>query len=1055
MHSPKGCFVFTFPKIVLLGFVFLSSVWAQTGAIAPLPPHLRLPSISPALKSRKVPSSLSGPVDVVVRLSDPPLAAVAGNKRTGWRMTPAQQRAYVQQLQQKQSALMNQISGLGGTRLASTTKAYNALVVSIDSARLGSLKGLGGVASVRGVVNYRTALSEVVPYIGASALHAAGLTGTGIRVAVLDSGIDYTHRNLGGAGTIAAYRAAYGAGASSSQNKTRDGLFPTAKVIAGYDFVGEVWPDGPLAPDPDPIDLAGHGTHVADIIAGKSADGTHKGVAFEASLLAVKVCSAVGLTVPCSGIASLRGMDFALDPNGDDDLSDAVDVINLSLGSDFGQREDDLTEMTRIATLLGVVVVAAAGNGTDIPYVLGSPSSSPSVISVAQTQVPSALNYGLLINTPPVIAGIYRNTQDVEWAPIGTGFTNAEVVFVGRGCPAGSIEDGSPADPYLANPAGKVALIDRGACNASLKVDRAAKAGAIGVLIGMVAPGDAVGFSRAGGDTFVPTLVLTQATANLIKARLSASQSVRVTVNPSTTTPLVGGTVSTSSRGPGYSYGTIKPDIGAPGASISAQVGTGTGETAFGGTSGATPVVAGSAALLMQACPTCTPLEIKARLMNTADINVFTNPALNPGGLAPVTRVGAGEVRVNAAVQTKTEAWDAGDPESVSLSFGGFRLDTTRTLQKKVLVRNLSPSPRTYRISTDYRSAAKNTGAVVFSAPSSIAVPAQGSATFIVNLTVTAALLPSWNITGGGDTGNGALLDALEFDGFITISDQTDTIHVPWQILPHKAARLQSSANTLALASGLATLTLSNVAGGATSAFNVFSLTGTSPQYPSSALPKRGDLYAVIDLRATGTRLVNFGQNNLGIQFAINTWNEVTHPSAPAEFDIFIDTDGDGLRDVDVYTIDEGFFTTGEFIPTGRSLVVVQRFDPKTGDAVGAATPVALTDSDFNTTNIILSVPLAALNITPATKITYDVYVFDNYYTGFPTDAIENIVYTPGLPKFAAAPSSGSLAPGGSAAVTVFSPPGGAAASPSQSGLLILYRDALSGQEASIVPVTP
>jgi len=81
--------------------------------------------------------------------------------------------------------------------------------------------------------------------------------------------------------------------------------------------------------DPNPIDLEGHGTHVADIIGGKSVDGTHKGMAPGAKLYGVKVCSAVASS--CNGIALLKGMDFAIDPNGDGDVSDAVDVVNMSL----------------------------------------------------------------------------------------------------------------------------------------------------------------------------------------------------------------------------------------------------------------------------------------------------------------------------------------------------------------------------------------------------------------------------------------------------------------------------------------------------------------------------------------------------------------------------------------------------------------------------------------------------------------------------------------------------------------------------------------------------
>src|SRR5262249_16771359 len=158
-------------------------------------------------------------------------------------------------------------------------------------------------------------------------------------------------RFFGGPGTAAAYQAAYGTSTADPKNTTTDGLFPTAKVIGGFDFVGEKWPNGPLASDPDPIDCgpsviptpspARHATHVAAIIAGN--DGaSQKGVAPGASLYAVKVCSAVSSS--CSGIALLEGIEFALDPNGDGDISDAVDVINMSLGAAYGQIQDDLAE---------------------------------------------------------------------------------------------------------------------------------------------------------------------------------------------------------------------------------------------------------------------------------------------------------------------------------------------------------------------------------------------------------------------------------------------------------------------------------------------------------------------------------------------------------------------------------------------------------------------------------------------------------------------------------------------------------------------------------------
>lgn len=157
------------------------------------------------------------------------------------------------------------------------------------------------------------------------------------------------------------------------------------------------------APDPDPLDdgpQAGHGTHVADIIGGVG------GVAPGVDLYSVKVCSSVSNS--CSGIALIQGMEFAVDPNGDANTSDRVDVINMSLGSQYGQPfDDDLSAAVNQATLLGVLTVASAGNGGDKPYVNGTPAAAASALSVAQTSVPSAFLALMQVTAPASIVGQY------------------------------------------------------------------------------------------------------------------------------------------------------------------------------------------------------------------------------------------------------------------------------------------------------------------------------------------------------------------------------------------------------------------------------------------------------------------------------------------------------------------------------------------------------------------------------------------------------------------------------------------------------------------------
>ena len=141
----------------------------------------------------------------------------------------------------------------------------------------------------------------------------------------------------------------------------------------------------------------------------------------------------------------------------------------------------------------------------------------------------------LVVNSPPAIAGSYSNTAILPFAPVNAAVTG-NIVYVGRGCPAGSISPGSPPDPYLADPAGQIALIDRGACAVSLKIDAAARAGATAVLIGLVAPGNAISFVYGGGTAFVPSLVITQDISNAIKGTLPSSP-VNATMSPANAVP--------------------------------------------------------------------------------------------------------------------------------------------------------------------------------------------------------------------------------------------------------------------------------------------------------------------------------------------------------------------------------------------------------------------------------------------------------------------------------------------------------------------------------------
>ncbi len=980
-----------------------------------------------------------GLVTATVKLTDPSLA----EKDPAGSLTKDQQRAYVATLKGKQDTVASQTASLGGQTVARVTKALDAIVVSIDRTKLDAVEALPNVETVRIIRNYTYDLGDTVPYIGAAELQAAGKDGSGVRVAVLDTGADYTHQDLGGAGTLAAYTAAYGTTTGDARNRSRDGLFPTAKVVDGFDFTGEAWPTGPLAQDDDPIDCGpvaipapcagGHGTHVSDIIAGV---GPHPGVAPGAKLLEYKVCSSVSTS--CSGVALLQAVDRMMDPNQDGDISDHVDVANLSLGSAYGQNEDDLTAALNNASDAGVIVATAAGNNANLPYVVSSPSTGKNIISVAQTQVPSAKGFPLVINSPASIARTIKNTATVDWAPITSDITG-DVAYIGRGC---------PGDALLANPTGKVALIDRGTCAVSLKVDVAAHAGAIGVIIANNIPGDPPSFSFGGGTQFVGTIIITQSDGALIKG---AGSTVNVSFGPSTAIPLVGSMVSTSARGPSYSFDQIKPDIGAPGASVSADAGSGTGATAFGGTSGATPMIAGSEAILRQVFPKRKVFELKSLLMNTAETNIQTNPLQLPGELAPITRIGAGEVRVNRAVASTTAAWDEKD-RAGSLSYGYQAISEPVDIARKLVVRNYSNHPINYSVNASFRYANDQaTGAVTFKElPSTLTVDFNNREVVWVIIHIDPSKLPQWDMNSGSQGGNGQRFNGVEYDGYLTLDGGANSkITVPWHVLPHRSADVWSQNQNVKLNGGTKQIELENdspvLAGGT----DVFNLTGTSPQIAKDHLPNPGDNFAIVDLRSVGVRMLG---NSGIVQFGIDTYGQRSHANYPAEFDIYVDSNNDGTDDFVVFNLENGGFGT-----TGQNVVEVVNL------ATNAAGIFFFNDADLNSGNAIMSAPMSAVGLTPTSKFRYSVFAFDNYFTGALTDSIVNMTFTLGTPKFSfGAPQFFTVPPSTIQSILIGNVAGGDVASPSQLGFQLLYRDAKSSdgndpgkREGQIIQVSP
>ena len=180
-----------------------------------------------------------GPQRVIVRLSARPAVYQADRGAAAQKAAYGQARAQQARVIAAAKAIDKDVKVLGRTG-----KASNVVMLKADVKTLNKLAKSRDVVAIVPVKDYELTLSETVPYVGGTAVKAKGWRGQGVDIAIFDSGADYTHASLGGAGTEAAFIAAYGEGTKDPANTTLDGLFPTAKIKGGYDFTGEAWPNG-------------------------------------------------------------------------------------------------------------------------------------------------------------------------------------------------------------------------------------------------------------------------------------------------------------------------------------------------------------------------------------------------------------------------------------------------------------------------------------------------------------------------------------------------------------------------------------------------------------------------------------------------------------------------------------------------------------------------------------------------------------------------------------------------------------------------------------------
>lgn len=797
-------------------------------------------------------------------------------------------------------------------------RALNGIAIFTSPKRLDAIRRLPGVHRLLPMMPSKLQTSRGLAFIGTPQFWTAtGLTGAGIKVALVDSGLDYTHTDFGGSGNAADY-----------QNNDRTIIgdipgFPSARIYGGVDLAGDTYDGTNIpVPDPDPVDCLGHGTGVAGVLAGSGvlSDGSTytgpydssissqtfrivPGVAPEALIYVIKVGGCVNLL---ESYLVAQGIDRALDPNDDGDMSDRVDVINLSIGNGYGSPIAPDTIATDNAALAGVIPVSASANEGDFHYILGAPGNAARAITAAGSVDDGVVHLDLAVHSPVSIAGNY------EVAPAAFGSEIDATGVTGNVAYESSL-DACSIFPNNGSYAGKIALIEPDFCTFTLQAANAEAAGAIGVVL--IDPYSGPIFGPTGFENIsIPVAMISRTDGTAIRDAIALGP-VNATLSASIAYPQTQYTDTSAlftSRGPSQRDSALKPDLSAPAFEIVyPQVGTGNRSSFSSGTSFAAPFTAGGAALAHQFHPDWTVEEIKALLMNTAVHDVYNDTF---GSLPPnyVTLAGAGRIDLVEAMNATVIAYNPLDPGAVSVSFGAPEFIYPGSMERTIRVVNKGANPVTLT-----PSAARVTvpPGVQFAieAPSSLNVPANDSMEFNVRITADPALMkhvpdPHLNLMPQGFSRHWL----TEMSGFVELTSATHrTLRVPVYAAPRPAGRMLAVQPSLDLPASLGPLRIDlagvQVNGGPSQPIDELGLVMPMElQYSSSAAndPTADE----VEILHSGVRRIlgaGGGVANTDLVFGIALRSPWHHPLVIA-VSILVDIDENGTDDFRITLLGPG-----------------------------------------------------------------------------------------------------------------------------------------------------
>ena len=703
-------------------------------------------------------------------LSDPPVAqarknatqAVAENRR--------------QKIEAAQAALRSELARQNFTVTGSVETVLNAIFVVATPDQVAQLEKMPGVAGVRPLRRFRKTLNAALPLLNASSawtqVGGEGRAGRGVKIAVIDTGIDNTHPAFQDA------QLAMPAGFPKCGTPSDCSSYTNNKVIVARSYVAQLAagtaPNPAATSRPDDYsaqDLDGHGTAVAMCVGGETNTGpsaTITGMAPKAYLGNYKVFGSPEINPFSEGDVIISALEDA--------LNDGMDIAELSLGSPaFSGPLDQgatcgLTGTTPCdpeaaavenAVQAGMLVVVAAGNeGSDgqnpnaaTLNTIDSPGDAPSAIAaggssnahtwvsgvqVSGSSVPSVLNLiqgqlgdGPVPNNPLTAPG--KDVGPISGDPLGC-----------NTIPAGSLD-------------GDIALIERGTCDFVNKVTNAQNAGAVGVIF-WDPNTDTSDIPGGLSGTNIPAILIGVTGGSALKSFLDAHPGYPVTLDPSLiAVPQTPNIIAFfSSRGPSIT-GAVKPDVTAVGTDLymaaesvdpNGDLYSANGYAVADGTSFATPLVAGAAALVKQKNPSLTGLQLKSAVVNTA-----AQSLTDENGSAAVVSAGAGLLDANASVSTTITAVPA------TISFDILSQGASFPGSQQLEIGNIGSTTANLTLSV---------------------VPRVQDANGKVTLSKTSLSLGAGQTTTITVTLGGTMPAAGSYDGFVVITGGAKTLHIPY-----------------------------------------------------------------------------------------------------------------------------------------------------------------------------------------------------------------------------------------------------------------------------------